>query len=257
MTILYEAYDAAKLLLDCGADMKAVSPTEGHVQRSALGRAVALGKGRMVRLLLDKSPDISEEYVGSTVLNVALRNSRHDMVRLLFQHYPSLFNKPSVINGLDMERMSPISVAATFSLQCVHELRTLHASIDLRCGDENEAQPALGVAIERGRYDIAAYLLQNGANPYCRGLPKRKFWTILNEVILADRESDGRPKSADSDFPNFFHMAKPWVHKHKLLNVSDFAGRSILHFAICNGHVVAAKTLVAASVYYTVFAGNI
>jgi ankyrin len=160
-------------LLDAGADVE--SPN-GDGQ-TALMLVARTGNVEAARLLLNRGADVnaSERWRGQTSLMWAAAERQPDMVRELISH-GALVDARSDLNQWrrqvtsepralhrPMGGLTPLLFSAREGcLACARALLDAGADIDL--GDPDEISPLL-IAITNAHFDLAAALLERGANP--------------------------------------------------------------------------------------------
>lgn len=229
------AYEATKVLLESGAN-------GCEVFRSSQAPATSEGrKPRLRDIFPAKGKERSQEKPCQTALHAvasALGPSyQPEIMRLLLHGYGDYFKKPDILNRLDQNGYTALQWAASRSLQAARELVLAGADLEIRDPTSKTSGTPLAPATQAGRLDIVEFLLENGANVFCRGPPEQKLYSFLNEVVYC---MGSRPEQR-GQFRPLLKMTEKWIDKFNLLKVRDFAGRTILQYAIFSGEVEAVK----------------
>jgi ankyrin repeat protein len=254
-----------------------------HLQQQSEQRSTALinasadGECKIVTMLLDHGADIDFcDRKGVTALAAAIRDKRHDVMKLLLDRRADpgcTMRTPGALRcsmlgfaanrndiaamqllvqaGADVdqcakETLSPLYVASrSNSKEAVQWLLEKNASIDLAAGD---GMTALMVSAQKGHVKIVELLLQHfgltgllGAVQY--GKEECAALLLKNGASLKEKTGDGR-------FP--LHLAAENGHEKTIellldhgadINPPDEKSRTALIYAATNGHLSALKFL--------------
>ncbi|KAE9366336.1 ankyrin [Stipitochalara longipes BDJ] len=241
-TPLYHAirngsYEATKVLLENGA-------VGCDVFRSTPAVTIAEArKPRLRHIFPTKQKEKYQEQLGQTALHVMASvlgsKYRPEIMRLLVYDYADYFKKPQILNRLDQNGYTALQWAASRSLLAARELVLAGADLEIRNPTSRISGTPLAASVQAGRLDIAKFLLENGANIFCRGPPEQELYSFLNEAVYC---MGSKPEQRDQ-FRPLLEMTKKWIDEFNLLKVRDFAGRIILQYAIFSGEVEAVKAL--------------
>ncbi|KAJ3100369.1 hypothetical protein HDU96_010364 [Phlyctochytrium bullatum] len=130
-----------------------------------VGAVVAKGDGAALRLLIGGGADVGgvgED--GMTCLHVAAREGHEDVMRVLLSHEPAkqLIERQAA-SWSTLRNVTPLHIAASQGHLPVARLLVESSEAGLEAPDRTHTTPLLAAALH-GRADVAAYLLDRGAN---------------------------------------------------------------------------------------------
>ncbi len=218
---------ACLLALAC----QAASATAATVEQAS--SLMDAGKTSELRQLLAGTPGRSVDMPGRAALVVKAIEAR------------SLQSLAAVLDwGVDPNRALPFSAQGE-TLQITPLVYAINGDAPLsvvrvlvehgaKADVAAEGMYPLGLALGRGRYDIAEYLLQHGANPRTPNAVARQ--TPLIDLAVAARKDD----------PAAIDIAKRLIQLGADVNAQDVQGTTALRFAVLNGNAGLARALIDA-----------
>ncbi|KAH7127829.1 ankyrin repeat-containing domain protein [Dactylonectria estremocensis] len=239
-----KAYSCVEALLDGGADMEAwVQPGGDGPGYTAIGAAALAGATRVFQLLARRGAQPWQPGNGGSVLHLAAATGHADILRLALRRFPDTYRTLEMLSKINRDGYSALHVATSANLSCVRELVLAGAPLDLRDPSRNldAGHTPLGASIQGGAYDVARFMLQNGASPFCRGPAADRRWSFLCEALFYARKA---AHTHPHTFAALLDAVWQWVDEYDLLRVRDFGGRTALQFAIYYGLAGPARILV-------------
>jgi ankyrin repeat protein len=146
--------EVARVLLEHGADAKALDPNNGTPLHVAQGEVVA-------RLLIEHGADANAVDIdGQTPLHSASVSGHAGVARVLLEHGADA-------NSRDDDNATPLHLASDYKLHIHGELPDvvlllLQYNSDIHARD-NEGQTPFMIARANGYHDVMQVLLENGA----------------------------------------------------------------------------------------------
>jgi len=232
-------YNTARLLIEHGADVDA----KDRLWETALCKAAQKGQFDIARLLIENGADINaSNNFGSTLLMIAARHNRLQMAEFLvrngadvnrsdqggktallyatsFDVLKLLLEKGANDNATDKYGLSVMMtiVAQTTvddAICCLELLIARGANVNTTC---NQGLSALLLAIYHGHWDIAKFLIANGADV---NLASTDGFRPLNCAVRCTSGSPGKRK-----------VVELLISKGADVNARDEYGRSALKWA--------------------------
>ena len=161
---------ATEVLLEAGANPNAALP-EGE---TILMTAARTGRPDVLRALLRRGADLNarENWYGETALMWAAAENHADAIRVLVEHGADINSRSRLLDVprrrsgqsiLPLGSWTPLMYAARQgSLEAVETLATLGADLNLT---DPDGATALVLAIINANFDVAAALVEKGADP--------------------------------------------------------------------------------------------
>jgi uncharacterized protein len=263
--------ELVKLLLQFNADAKATLP-HGETALMAAARA---GSAEVIDLLVaaGANPNASETLQGETALMWAAADNHPDVIRALVKGGANLNAHSRALNLVAMNWVQVGMVSTTLPVggwtaamyaarqdakAAIHILAELGANLDEQ---DEDGTTALQLALMNAHYDLAAAILEAGANP---NLADRTGMTALYAAVgmVTHKRDTGRPAIPRSDTLQALDVVKlllaqganpnarllsPTMGRHH--DFSDFelgAGATVLMRAVKSNDLASMRLLLAA-----------